>query len=107
MPREARLFNASEGSPVSGFLKLRANVTPRWIDNARASRKRFEPEIEECLRKVKHLRKKRPGAKAAIKHADKELRAVLRQWEIAYAKEIFYRGVRVLLEIQRNGSSSR
>jgi len=107
MPREARLFNSSEGSPVSGFLKLRANVTPRWIENARSSRKRFEPEIDKRLRRIKHLRKSRPGAKVAIKEAGKELRAALRQWEVAYAKEIFYRGVRILLEVQRNGSSPR
>jgi hypothetical protein len=107
MPREAKLFNSSLGSPVSGFLKLRANVTPRWIDNARTSRKHFEPEIDKLLRKLRHLRKSRPGAKVAIKNAEKELRAALRLWETAYSKESFYRGLRILLEIQRNGSSPR
>ena len=107
MAREARLFNSSEDSPVSGFLKLRANVTPRWIDNARTSRKRFEADIDKCLRKVKHLRKSRPRAKAAIKQASKELRAVLRQWNTLTQKRSSIVGVRVLLEIQRNGSSSR
>jgi hypothetical protein len=30
----------------------------------------------------------------------------LDRWEIAYRKENFYRGIRVLLELQRDGSSS-
>jgi|SRR5215813_1958061 len=105
MPREAKLFNSSSGSPVIGFLKLRANVPPRWIDNARTSRKRHEPEIDKCLHKLRRLRKTRPGAKVAIKNANKELKAVLRFWETAYAKETFYRGVRILLEIERNRTS--
>jgi hypothetical protein len=107
MPREAKLFNSSSGSAVRGFLKLRANVPPRWIDNSRTSRKRFEPEIGKCLRKLRRLRKSRPRAKVAIKNAGKELKAVLRLWETAYAKETFYRGVRILLEIQRTGASTR
>jgi hypothetical protein len=107
MPREAKLFNSSSGSPVSGFLKLRANVTPRWIDNARTSRKRCEPEVDKRLRQLRLLIKKRPGAKVAIKNANKDLRAALRRWETAYAKETFYCGLRILLEIQRNGSSPR
>jgi hypothetical protein len=45
MPRQARLFDASSGSVVRGFLKFSANIPPRWIKNARASRKRLEPEI--------------------------------------------------------------
>jgi hypothetical protein len=103
MPREAKLFNSSSGSPVRGFLKFSANVPPRWIDNARTSRKRVEPEIDKKFRALKQLRKNRPGAKVAIKNADKDLRAALKIWETAYAKETFYRGMRILLEIQRGG----
>jgi len=44
-------------------------------------------------------------ARAAIRNAQKELRVLLNRWEIAYRKENFYRGIRVLLELQRNGSS--
>jgi len=33
------------------------------------------------------------------------LRGVLDRWEMAYEKENFYRGIRVLLELQRNGMS--
>jgi len=35
---------------------------------------------------------------------EKQLKAVLSHWEIAYNKD-FYRGIRILLELQRNGSS--
>jgi len=36
----------------------------------------------------------------------KQLRTVLQRWEIAYSKENFYRGIRILLELQRNGASN-
>jgi hypothetical protein len=105
MPREARLFSSSSGSAVRGFLKFRANIPPRWIGNARTSRKRVEPEIVRNLRTLKQLRKNRPHARVAIKDARKELKAVLQRWEVAYNKESFYRGIRILLELQRSGSS--
>jgi hypothetical protein len=35
-----------------------------------------------------------------------ELRSLLSRWETAYQKENFYRGIRILLELQRNGSST-
>ena len=105
MPREAKLFASSSGSAVRGYLKYRANIPPRWIGNARTSRKRIEPAIVEALRSLKRLRKNRPRAQVAIRNAKKGLRAVLSRWEIAYDKENFYRGIRILLELQRNGSS--
>jgi hypothetical protein len=105
MPREAKLFDASSGSVVRGFLKFRASIPPRWIQNARASRKRFEPEIVRTFGDLKRLRKTRPKARVTIKNAGKELRIALDRWETAYKKEAFYRGLRVLLELQRNGSS--
>jgi hypothetical protein len=49
MPREARLFTSSAGSVVRGYLKFRANIPPRWIENARGSRKPIEPEIAEAF----------------------------------------------------------
>ena len=105
MPREARLFSSSSGSVLRGFLKFRANIPPRWIRNARSSRKRTEPDVVRSFADLKRLRKDRPRAKVAIEHVGKELRAALQRWEIAYNKENFYRGIRVLLELQRNGSS--
>jgi hypothetical protein len=106
MPREAKLFSSSSGSVVRGFLKYRANIPPRWIRNARTSRKRIEPEIVQSIESLKRLRKTRPRAQVAIKNASKEMRAVLNRWETAYNKENFYRGIRILLELGRNGSSN-
>jgi len=106
MPREARLFTSSAGSVVRGYLKFRANIPPRWIKNARSSRKRIEPEIAKAFRFLKHLRIDRPNARVAIRNAQRELRSTLDTWELAYRKENFYRGIRILLELQRNGSSS-
>jgi hypothetical protein len=48
---------------------------------------------------------KRPRAHVAIKNATKEFKVMLNRWETAYNKENFYRGIRILLELQRNGSS--
>jgi hypothetical protein len=105
MPREAKLFYASSGSAVRGFLKFNANIPPRWIKNARASRKRLEPGVVRIFGELKRLRKTRPNALVTIKNARKELRTALDLWETAYRKETFYRGLRILLELQRNGSS--
>jgi hypothetical protein len=105
MPREAKLFVSSAGSAVRAFLKFRANIPPRWIKNARNSRKRIEPEIVAGFRSFSRLRKDRPRARVAIRNAQRELREALVRWEVAYAKENFYRGIRVLLELQRNGTS--
>jgi hypothetical protein len=106
MPREAKLFSSSAGSVVRGYLKFRANITPRWIRNARTSRKRVEPEIVRSFRVLSQLEKNRPRARIAIESAAKDLRAVLQRWETAYNKEHFYRGIRILLELQRSGSSN-
>jgi hypothetical protein len=73
--------------------------------NAQKSRKRIEPEIVIALRSVKSIRRNRPRAQVALRHASKRLKAVLSRWDTAYSKENFYRGIRVLLELQRNGSS--
>jgi hypothetical protein len=106
MPREAKLFASSAGSVVRGYIKFRANIPPRWIGNARASRKRIEPGIVAAFHSSTRLKKNRPRAQVAIRNAEKELRAVLNRWETAYNKENFYRGIRILLELHRNGSSS-
>jgi hypothetical protein len=106
MPRQARLFIASSGSVVRGYQKFRANIPPRWIRNARSSRKRIEPEIAKGLRSLDRLRTDRPRARVAIQKAQRELRSVLERWEMAYRKENFYRGIRVLLELQREGCST-
>src|ERR1051325_2372886 len=106
MPREAKLFLSSSGSAVRGFFKFRANIPPRWIGNAQKSRKQIEPEIVKALRSVKRIQRNRPRAQVALRNANKHFKAVLRRWETAYNKENFYRGIRILLELQRNGSSA-
>lgn len=52
------------------------------------------------------IEKTRPRAKMAQKQARSSLKAVLGRWQTAYDKENFYRGIRILLELQRNGSST-
>lgn len=106
MPREARLFTSSAGSVVRSYLKFRANIPPRWIKSARVSRKRIEPEIAEGFRSLKRPRIRRPRARVAIRDAQRELCPVLDRWETAYRKENFYQGIRILLELQRAGSST-
>jgi hypothetical protein len=66
----------------------------------------MEPEIVRSLHALKRLRKNRPRAQVAMETARKQLRTVLQHWEIAYNKESFYRGIRILLELQRNGASN-
>ena len=95
MPREAKLFLSSSGSAVRGFFKFRANIPPRWIGNARKSRKRIEPEIVKALRSVKRIQRNRPRAQVALRNANKQFRTVLSRWETAYNKENFYRGIRI------------
>ena len=106
MPREARLFTSSAGSVVRGYLKYQANIPPRWIKNARGSPKRIEREIAEGFRSLKRLRITRPRARVPIREAQRELRSVLDRWETAYRNENFYRGIRILLELRREGSST-
>jgi hypothetical protein len=105
MPREAKLFLSSSGSAARGFLRFRANIPPRWIKNAQKSRKRIEPEIVEALRSAMSIRKNRPRAQVALKNANKQVKMALDRWNTAYNKENFYRGIRILLELQRSGSS--
>ena len=105
MPREAKLFLLSAGSAARGFLRLRANIPPRWIKNAHKSRKRIEPEIVDALRSLRTIQRNRPRARVALRNASKQFKAVLSRWETAYNKENFSRGIRILLELQRQGSS--
>lgn len=92
MAREAGLFDESGGSPLRAYLLLKsqgsANIPPSWIARARESRKRREVEIARALRK---------GNVADIIR--------LEDWELAYRKECFYHGLRVLLELERKGKT--
>jgi len=107
MPREAKLFETSNGSPTRALFKLQGNIPPNWIRRARSSRKNLEPDLVKAMQKVQKLRKTRPKARVAIRTAQQELKAVLKVWEVAYRKETFYNGLRALLEISRGGKSQR
>ena len=107
MPREAKLFETSKGSPTRALFKLQGTIPPNWIRRARSSRKNLEPDVVKAMRKVQRLRKTRPKARVAIKTAQQELKALLKVWEVAYRKETFYNGLRALLEISREGKSQR
>ena len=93
MPREANLFEQAKGSPLEGYFLLKAsgaNLPPRWIDNARASRKG-----------------RHKGVVPALREGDWGEIATLRDWEEAYLKECFYNGIRILFELERAGKSNR
>jgi hypothetical protein len=107
MPREAKLFEAAQGSPARALLKLKGNIPPNWIARARGSRKNLEPDVAPSMKKLLKLRKTRPRAHATIKAAEQDLKILLKAWELAYRKESFYNGLRALLEISRNGQSKR
>ena len=107
MPRQARLFEACKGSPSRAITKAVANVPPAWIERAHESRKGLEPAVVKAMRKMERLRLQRPGATVTIKKAEKERRETLKKWELAYQKENFYNGLRVLMELERTGQSDR
>jgi hypothetical protein len=92
MPREASLFEASKGSVARAYLLLKSNgspnIPPMWIERARDSRKGVEKDLAKLMKK---------GNMADY--------LSMEQWELRYRKECFYRGLRVLLELERNGKS--
>jgi hypothetical protein len=107
MAREAKLFESANGSPTRALFKLQGNIPPNWIRRARGSRKSLEPDLVASMRKLKTLRTRRPNAHATINAAKQELTMLLKAWEVAYRKEVFYNGLRALLEISRGGKSKR
>lgn len=89
MPREAKLFESSGGSVVEGYLLLKqegGNIPPMWIKRSHLSRVKVQKEVAAVLKK---------GRMADI--------VTLREWELRYRKECFYRGLRALLELERRG----
>lgn len=91
MPREASLFDETDGSALEAYLLLRqdgGNIPPAWIDRARASRKNREKALAQALEK---------NSLDAL--------PLLRDWEVAYRKECFYYGIRALMELQRSGKT--
>lgn len=91
MPREAGLFEAAGGSPLRGYLLLRQqgkNIPPNWIDRAATSR-----------------RSRQSGVAKAMKSGRPADYLTLEEWELAYRKECFYYGIRVLLDLDRTGKT--
>jgi hypothetical protein len=91
MPIETTLFESTGGNLFLAYLALRergANIPPNWIKRYHSTRKAREEEM------VKDLR----GGKLDAAN-------LIRAWDIAYRKESFYRGLRALLEIERQGKT--
>lgn len=91
MPREAALFDSTNGNLFLAFLALReegANIPPAWIERSTESRKKRERELARLLK---------AGKLDAANH--------IRDWELAYRKECFYYGLRALLELERAGKT--
>jgi hypothetical protein len=107
MPREAQLFDRFAGSPVKAWWKVTVNIPPNWIERARVARKNREDDLAKAMQKLQKLLVDRPRATAAIKAAQSELKLLLKDWETSYQKEGFYHGLRILLELSRDGKSER
>lgn len=107
MPREAKMFDRFEGSPAKAWWKVTANIPPNWIERAKAARKSREDDVAKAMTKLRDLRENRPRATVAIKGAQAELKVLLADWETSYQKEAFYNGLRVLMELSREGTSER
>ncbi|MDP2681978.1 MAG: hypothetical protein Q8P28_04105 [Deltaproteobacteria bacterium] len=91
MAREAGLFEQTNGSPVEAFLLLRrngGNIPPAWIERSSDSRKSRQKKLAQSLK----------GNSLDAVH-------LLRDWELAYRKECFYYGMRVLMELERTGKT--
>ncbi|KAF0175983.1 MAG: hypothetical protein FD161_3162 [Limisphaerales bacterium] len=89
MPREAALFDSTNGNLFLAYLALReegANIPPAWLDRSRESRKKREKELGKLLK---------AGRLDAANY--------IREWELCYRKECFYHGLRALLELERTG----
>jgi hypothetical protein len=91
MARKATLFEETKGNVVEAFLillKEGKNIPPKWIERANTSRKKREKDLGKLLRE---------GKLDAL--------YLMRDWMIAYQKECFYYGLRVLMELERKGKT--
>lgn len=92
MAREAALFEMAGGSPLKGYMILKknggGNIPPQWVERAAESRRKRHGDVSKTLR----------GGSVAEYH-------VLEDWDLAYRKECFYRGIRVLMELERQGKT--
>lgn len=91
MPREASLFDLTNGDVVKAFFEIKknsSNIPPMWIERAKESRKKRETELGKKLKANKL-----------------DAVTLLDDWNDSYKKECFYRGLRILLELQREGKT--
>lgn len=91
MAREATLFDEAGGSAVRGYILLKqggGNIPPNWIDRATESRVNRHKTVAAALK---------DGGPADI--------VTLEEWELAYRKECFYYGIRVLFDLERKGKT--
>ena len=92
MPRDPELFEMANGNPVTGYLLLRKegkNIPPNWIERSTRSRMNLQKELGKLLH---------TGNFEAVH--------TLQDWELRYRKECFYYGIRVLLELERQGKTN-
>jgi hypothetical protein len=108
MAREARLFTSSAGSVVRGYLKFQANIPPRWIKKhgVRASGLSRRSPSASVLSNVYGSGDHEQESPFGNSERAAGIAVGLGSLETAYRKESFYRGIRVLLELQRDGSST-
>jgi hypothetical protein len=91
MPREATLFESTGGNLFLAYLALReegVNIPANWIKRSHVTRKNREKELAKELKLGKL-----------------DAANLIRAWDVAYRKECFYRGLRALLEIEREGTT--
>ena len=91
MAREPELYKAAQGSPLEGYFLLKAegkNMPPAFSERAAQSKRSRHEHVAE----VSH-----GGDWGGI--------TTLRDRKQAYPKECFYRGIRILLELERSGES--
>lgn len=89
---EQSLYEESKGDVLEAYLLLKGNrgtnVPPAWIERYHESRKKVEHEVGKILKK---------------KNLDGY--ATLKDWVDKFQKECFYRGIRALMEIERQGKT--
>ena len=91
MPREATLFDSTDGNLFLAYLALREegkSMPPNWAKRSRTSRKNREAQLANLLKAGKL-----------------DAANLIRDWEVAYKKECFYRGITALMELARQGQT--
>ena len=91
MPREPELFNATNGDVIGAYFLARKggfNIPESWIERSRTGRKARQAELGKLLK---------AGKLGAMD--------IIQDWHVAYKKECFYQGLRILLELERKGKA--